>query len=268
MKIDSIDYDYIRKSIPNVILEVEGEIPLADKLAPWIRSAKDWIESEYIGPDDFLNEADNARAIYIVVMKAFADAVPSLDLVVTPTGFGVVSTDSVAPASKDRVNRLVESIRSQIDAEIDTLLEFCRQYPEWRSSERGKYFCATFLSSIRDCRKMVFDSYDQMRRQAMHVESLMEERYFGHNLITRLRDEYNSRKPYAYHDLAQQVRSAVLDVVYRSDATLENALWLYCRPIIEMIGRYPDYYDIWHDEMGSRFQPERFNNNIKGSYFF
>lgn len=268
MKIDSIDNDYIRKCIPNVILEVEGEIPLADKLITWIWSAKDWIESEYLGPDDFLNEADNARAMRIVALKAFTDAIPSLDLVVTPTGFGVVSTDSVAPASKDRINRLLESLRRQIDGELDLLLEFCHQYPEWRASDRGKYFCTTFLSSLRDYRKMVFDSYDDMRSEAMHIESLMEERYFGHNLMTRLRDEYNSRKPYVYHDLANPVRSAVVDVVYSIDKSLEESLWRSCRSIIEMLQRFPEYYDIWKDEMGERFNQQPFKNNIKGSYFF
>lgn len=268
MKIDSISPDLIRRCIPNVMFEVDGETPLAEKLEPWIRSAKHWLESEYLGPDDFLSEEDNARAVYVVVLKAFADAVPSLDLVVTPTGFGVVNTETIAPASKERIARLVESLRSRIDDELDLLLEFCHQYPEWRASGRGKYFCATFLSAVRDCRKMHFDSYDEMRSEAMHVESLMEERYFGHNLTTRLRDEFNSRKPYVYHDLAGLVRSAVLDVIYRPGTPLEKALWHSCRPIIEMLRRYPDYYEIWQDEMGDRFQPERFKNDIKGSYYF
>lgn len=268
MKIDNLN-EIIAECIPNTLLEVEGETPLAVKLAPWIQSAKNWLESEYLGPDDFLNEGDNARAVRIVVFKAFADAIPSLDLVVTPTGFGVVSTDSVAPASKDRINRLLESIRSQIDGELDLLLEFCHQYPEWRASERGKYFCATFLSSLRDNRKIVFESYDDMRNEAMHVESLMEERYLGHNLMTRLRNEYNSRKPYVYHDLANPVRSAVLNIVYPiNNKSLENNLWHSCRPIIEMLHRFPEYYDIWKAEMGERFNQQPFINNIKGSYYF
>ena len=267
MKIDRLN-EIIAEFIPNSLLEVEGETPLADKLAPWIQSANNWLESEYLGPDDFLNEGDNARAVRIVVLKAFADAVPSLDLVVTPTGFGVVNTETIAPASKERIERLLASLRSQIDGELDLLLEFCHKYPEWRASDRGKYFCATFLSSLRDYRKTVFESYDDMRSEAMHVESIMEERYFGHNLITRLRDEYNSRKPYVYHDLADPVRSAVLDVIYRLGTPLGKALWHSCRPIIEKLRRYPDYYDIWQAEMGDRFQPERFKNDIKGSYFF
>lgn len=268
MKIDQINDKFIKECIPNIILEVEGETPFADKLTPWIQSAKDWLESEYLGPDDFLNERDNARALRIVIMKAFADAVPSLDLVVTPTGFGVVNTETVAPASKERIERLIESLRNKVNDDLDILLEFCHQYPEWRESERGKYFCATFLSARRDWRRMVFDSYDAMRTEALHVEALMEEQCFGHDLMTRLRDEFNSRKPYATHPLADPVRAAVIDVVYRIDKPLIPTIWHKCRPVIEMLKRYPEYYDIWEKEMGDKFNPERFKNDIKGSFYF
>lgn len=268
MKINSIDTEFIRKCIPNVMFEVEGETPLAQKLDPWIRSAKLWLETEYIGPNDFLNEEDNNRATYIVVLKAFADAVPSLDLVVTPTGFGVINTDTIAPASKERIERLVESLRSRIDENLDLLLEYCHQYAEWRTSERGKYFCATFLSYIRDVRKPKYNSYDELRSEAMHVEYLMEEKFLGHNLMTRLRDEYNSRKPYEFIYLADAMHSAVMEVVYRNGIHIDKALWHSCRPIIELLRRFPEYYEIWQAEMGDRFKPELFKNDIKGSYYF
>lgn len=269
MKIDSIDNDFIRKCIPNVMFEVEGEIPLADKLAPWIQDAKDWLESEYLGPDDFLNEAGNARAIRIVVFKAFADAIPSLDLVVTPTGFGVISTDSVAPASKERIERLLESLRSKIDGNLKLLLDSCHQYEEWRSSGRGKYFCSTFLSSLRDYDKKYFDSFDDMRGKAMHIESLMAEHYLGKSLMDSLRDEYNSRNPLAANYLADSVHSAVKKIIYLQDPhPIKATIWFYCRQIIERLPNFPEYYNIWQKEMGDKFQADRFKNDIKGSYFF
>lgn len=265
---DSIDSELIRKTIPNIQFEVEGETPLPEKLAPFIQSAKDWIESEYLGPDDFLNEGDNARALRIVIMKAFADAVPSLDLVVTPTGFGVVNTETVAPASKERIERLIQAFHRKVDDDLEILLEFCHQYPEWRESDRGKYFCTTFLSGFRDWRRMAFDSFDAMRTEAMHVEALMEEQCFGHDLMTRLRDEFNSRKPYTCHPLADAVRSAVMDVVYRINKPLIPTLWHKCRPILENLKKCPDYYDIWKKEMGEKFSQAPFKNDIKGSYYF
>ena len=269
MKIDRLN-EIIAECIPNSLLEVGGETPLAVKLAPWIQSAKNWLESEYLGPDDFLNEGDNARAIRIVVLKAFADAVPSLDLVVTPTGFGVVNTETIAPASKERIERLLDSLRSEVDIELRLLLKVCHLYEEWRSSERGKFFCATFLSSLRDYHKYSFDSYDDMRSEAMHVESIMAEEYLGKSMMNRLRDEYNSCKPSEAQYLADFVHSAIKEIVCRQLPRINTkaVVWFYSRQIIEHLPNFPEYFDIWQKEMSDKVHPDRFKNNIKGSYFF
>lgn len=269
MKIDQLN-EIIAECIPNTLLEVEGETPIAVKLAPWIQSAKVWIESEYLGPDDFLCPTDNVRAIRIVVLKAFADAIPSLDLVVTPTGFGVVSTDSMAPASKERIERLLESLRSKVDIELRLLLEVCHQYEEWRSSDRGKYFCSTFLSFLRDYSGTSFDSYDDMRSKAMYVESLMAEEYLGKSMMDRLRDEYNSRKPSEAQYLGDFVHSAIKEIIYRPlpKDPIKAVVWFYCRQIIERLHNFPEYFEIWKAEMGHRFNQLPFKNDIKGSYYF
>lgn len=66
-----------------------------------------------------------------IIAKGYHDAIPHLDLVLTPTGFGVVSNQNVAPASSDRVLRLREQLCNQADyyfVEIRSLLRF---FPEW-----------------------------------------------------------------------------------------------------------------------------------------
>ena len=42
----------------------------------------------------------------LVCLSAFLSVLRQLDLVLTPTGFGVVSNDNLAPASKQRVDAL------------------------------------------------------------------------------------------------------------------------------------------------------------------
>lgn len=49
-----------------------------------------------------------------------------LDLVLTPTGFGVVSNDNVAPASQARVDALEEQLRTQYDRELAMLVGYLR----------------------------------------------------------------------------------------------------------------------------------------------
>lgn len=73
-------------------------------------------------------------ALRFVIARGFHDAVPHLDLVLTPTGFGVVSNQNVAPASADRVERLRQQmLRQSMDAYED-VLSILREFEEWHTS--------------------------------------------------------------------------------------------------------------------------------------
>lgn len=65
------------------------------------------------------------RAVYAT---AAYNALPTLDLVATPNGFGVVSNNNIAPASKERVAALRESLRQYKSDCKDQCLE--RYYQE------------------------------------------------------------------------------------------------------------------------------------------
>lgn len=273
MNIDSLNDNTIRRYIPNILTEVEGEIPLADKLAPFIDSARLWLEREYLGQDDFLSEAHDELALKILVTKAFADAVPSLDLIITPTGFGIVNTDNMAPASKERAERLVASLRSYVDANLAALVDICRTYECWRSSERGRYFCSTFLSSLSDIAmvpSMKNDSYDLLRMCAGIVENAMAERYLGRELMATLRDKYNSGELPSAHRLISAIRSAIAGLLDMADGVLvaPMKLWHAVRPILNELNYFPEYKTMWDGEMGELFHVPGFVNNIKGGFYF
>ena len=59
-------------------------------------------------------------------------AVPSLDLVLTPNGFGIVSNQNVAPASRERVSRLIASLETSRDNAIEQLVTYLFRWAEWR----------------------------------------------------------------------------------------------------------------------------------------
>lgn len=56
------------------------------------------------------------------IHRAAHIAIPHLDLVLTPTGFGIVSNQSTAPASRERVESLRESLRHTASIHEDILL--------------------------------------------------------------------------------------------------------------------------------------------------
>lgn len=140
------DNDMLRAYLPNTVFEVEGETPLFDKVLPHIERAEAWfgdtfLEHEAVRADgsslsgvaataDLLADIahGNGPATLlgmcreVVAYQALMDAVPTLDLVLTPNGFGVVSNSNVAPASKERVERLLAALEKCRDDAIDRLL--------------------------------------------------------------------------------------------------------------------------------------------------
>ena len=61
----------------------------------------------------------------LVCLRTYAEQIPELDLVLTPTGFGIVSNQNLAPASADRVKNLLQKVTNAYDDTYDRCLE-CR----------------------------------------------------------------------------------------------------------------------------------------------
>lgn len=74
----------------------------------------------------------------MICLASICSALPTLDLVYTPNGFGVVSNQNLAPASADRVKRLLESLRNQMWDAYDVLLDELRHIAEWRTTAQAK----------------------------------------------------------------------------------------------------------------------------------
>lgn len=271
MQTDKLTSNNLRQYIPNVLTEVAGETPLADKLAPFIDSARIWLETEYLGPDDFLSEAHNDYALRILVAKAMADAVPSLDLVVTPTGMAVVNTDSMAPASKERVERLINSLREQVRKSIPNLIRICNSYSSWRTSERGLYFRATFIrpsdvdNGIHGLENV---SYEEIRLRAISAESKIAERYLGRTFLNTLRNDYNDNVITREHTLVSLMLYALMSLIVREMPFDQNRMWHAVRPIISELKYYPNYETLWLNDMGGQFNNQGFVNDIKGGFYF
>lgn len=68
-----------------------------------------------------------------VCLMAAYDSVAQLDLVLTPTGFGIVRNDHLTPASRERTEALKDQLRKQKSDSIDILLNHLLN-TEWRES--------------------------------------------------------------------------------------------------------------------------------------
>ena len=101
--------------------------------------AEIYIKNEIIGEDLFTDllesksDSGSSSAAWgkalmlcrtIVALKAYAIAIPFLDLVQTANGFAVAMNSTLAPASKERVKALREGVQQRLNDAIESLLKF------------------------------------------------------------------------------------------------------------------------------------------------
>ena len=90
--------DTLRQYLPNVFATVKGEVSLFDKIKVDIDLAENWVIETFVSTITFNTicgyTTDNPIRIItakLIASEALRRAIPSLDLVLTPNGFGVVS---------------------------------------------------------------------------------------------------------------------------------------------------------------------------------
>lgn len=92
--------------IPNTTVTVTGETPLLTKLTPFLESSELWISDTFLSAAILADiatrpDTDTLRTLteQALAYDAFHRAIPHLDIILTPNGFGIVSNSNVAPAS-------------------------------------------------------------------------------------------------------------------------------------------------------------------------
>ncbi|MCM1356902.1 MAG: hypothetical protein NC212_10925 [Staphylococcus sp.] len=111
----------------------------------------DSIYSPLDSPLDDFERLCQAVARFVCV-SAFKDSLPQLDLVLTGTGFGVVSNGNVAPASSDRVERLATSLQQGLDNAFDEILSVARLVDDWASADCSRQWFLSLFWRGKDAR--------------------------------------------------------------------------------------------------------------------
>ena len=137
---------------------VKGEVQLFDKLMSYLDIAEEWFShtftSGYMLNTIASYDDGNIIRTYsakVIVGEAFKNAIPSLDLILTPNGFGIVNNSNIAPASGERVNRLIDSLEAERDNAIRLLLSALAEDTEWKQTTQYGFFAATMFPNIDIC---------------------------------------------------------------------------------------------------------------------
>lgn len=116
-------------------------------IEPFLQQAENKVTEMLLGNDLFQYieaiEPENNIALLasrLICYTGYKDAIPFVDLIQTPNGFGVVSNNNVAPASKERVERLLASCDKMIDLSTDLLISSIVETPlalvEWAKHKK------------------------------------------------------------------------------------------------------------------------------------
>lgn len=265
--------------IPNIISSVKGETPLLEKLSLFLELAEDWVINTFTSTSTFnticgYTNSNNIRILccHLVIAEALLRAIPSLDIVLTPNGFGIVSTNNITPASKPRIDRLIGSMLSHRDDCIAALLPELVGASKWLTSDRVDFFGATLFPDLGICDAVGgapgsrWEKYLELRSQVIDLEASLAEEWFSPELMSALRSEnlcgdLTGKRS----EIVKQVKAQVVGYL-RSGSFNSRRL----ADIVNYIRLNPESFSEWHkSETAKLFAPPVFRNEKKASgYFF
>lgn len=269
----------LRRYIPNQVVAVKGEASLFDKITHWLYTAEQWIFATFC-PSSVIDailadkslSAFHATLAAVAAHRALADAIPSLDLVQTVNGFAVVSNQNLAPASRDRVDRLIAAHRSQCDTAISALIPQLAAVAEWRDTPPCDYFRSTLFPTPAHIRPLAsgaatWERYEELHPAIVAAEDRLAAEYISPDLMQRLRDEALGLSQLSTLDarLCEALRAHVADII--QDRPLRNTV---LSDIVDYIRRHPDTFPEWHRSDTARlFSPPVFRNSKQSpGYWF
>lgn len=264
----------LRKYVPNVLATAKGEASLFDKVMPFLEESELWVFENFLRPQliDTANSNEISVIERIIVNDAMYHAIPSLDIVLTPNGFGIVSNQNIAPASKERVERLVAQYEKNRDLNILLLLQFLPKHEGWIESEQGQFFSSTLFPNLTVVKNLgisehLWENYLTLRDKIMIEEAELTEEYFGHVLMDCLRKQTitNSFATRLHRYISEHIRTYI---IYKVKGEKCNRQFL--ADLITIIRNNPDDFTEWFESSISElFTPEVFINKKKSSgYFF
>lgn len=271
----------VRKMMPNAFATVEGERDLLEKLEPYIDEAEEFVEKKLTGETIFEEmegqvETTPVRLLTekIIVAHAFYKAVPSLDLVLTPNGFGIVSNTNVAPASKERVERLIEALEGQRDNGIEQLLFRLPSIEGWLQTQQANYFTSTLFPNISVCHRLAirqhrWQEYVQLHGQFVFIESQLAEAYFSQEQMKVFRNKVITGELMAtplMNEVVRQLQSLELMLVTEKMHVHPQAFY----DLVNVIREHQETFPEWHaSDTAKLYTPAVYiNKKENGGYWF
>ena len=244
---------------------------------PYMENAEDFIKDRLL--DEGLAALSTDEKLSSLVRKficesGFLLAIPHLDLVLTNTGFGVVSNDHVAPASRERVNALMEALRLAYDRTLCDITRHLFTVEGWGKNPRAKHRVTHVLYHIDDAERLmpirslthstwmsavqdIYDAYFHLCRQ------------LGDSFIDGIRDKMICNAMTEEEEAAcEKLREVIAyNAAHKDDKHLVRVM---TNEAVEWFDQRADLYPGYKDgsPYKSRHYEEQTNREKRKSFFF
>ena len=266
MKIDKKIFESVALSATSATAHV------FDMLQPHLEVTEQNLKSELFGSFDYTSVVGlESIAIRMVCLRTYYEQIPHLDLVLTPTGFGVVSNENVVPASADRVKELRKQVKAAYDDAYDDAI-LAMLGTDWVKSVSGRIHTNSLYNTAHDLRSYACCPYahrsDLLERlvQIAEAEEYIR-RTISAEFFEALLEGVRSKKlSITYSMLVHELKLAVAGWLHGNTNVLRMKLANIVNQMEKHIDDYPEYknseaYKVKHFE---RYQ----NDKDDTTYFF
>lgn len=259
----------------NEVVAVDGERSLFDKITHDLEQSERWLVEEVVGDMAAHIEAGTSlfyACVTCVACDAMRRAIPSLDLILTPNGFGVVQNANVVPASKERVERLIDSMQIRRDTALNTIIKLLMREEDWQDSDQRQWFAEGIFQlpeqSTMWCKRTDY-SDDWEALKAMRLESLpilqrYRDRYISNEVMDRVQLALCSNKADDIND--RRLGKRLISIVLRE----MNGTPFHHKYIDPIVNYLREVDDDWKSSSVAALYAEPVFQNTKKSpgYFF
>ena len=275
------DNTTLRRFIPNTFTQTfPDQETLYDKIQPHLTAAELWL-TETLIPHDLLHriveEASNSGdPLYfvprsIVALKEWIDAVPSLDVVVSDNGISTVETSTLRPASKAKIDRLMDTSREQLDQALRLLPGLLEGLSGWHHSRQSEPFRSTLfhdyavldsLTATADNGGNIHDRFTAVLPRLKAIEDEISRYWVSVPVMDRLRS--CSRKCMSPNEsrLLDLTRTAVVSIANGTDPVHKKML---LRGLADYVISHPEDFPEWRGTHTAALFSVRAYQNKPGS---
>lgn len=256
----------------------ERNTSVFSRMEDMLETAYSTLVSDVIG-DAFAAAAEGVgvlktEMLRYVCLTAFVKAARSLDLVLTSTGFGIVSTESTAPASASRVNALIADLRLQALLSRERIIEHLIRIEGWGDTRQAAQCIETLFYRPEFMKRrctlpLSADNWQTVLQRVMEADSLLREEISWEYMDELLQKVRHGAMTNADIVIFEKCTAFMGDFVSNYDSTAGMPSKVIIRQIVEQLESYPSSYPTYKDSKTYKARhAERYENRSDDPSFF